>query len=70
MIYISLASYFHTGRVTGVDVVPELVARSLRDLSSDPATSQMCATGAISMHAADAHRGWSENAPYDAIHGK
>ena len=57
-----------TGRVTGVDVVPELVERSARDLASDPSVAEMVKSGAVSVHVADAHRGWAKDAPYDAIH--
>lgn len=57
-----------TGRVTGIEVVPELVERSAQSLASDSAVADMVKSGAVSVHVADAHRGWAKDAPYDAIH--
>lgn len=58
------------GRVTGVEVVPELVERSRRTLAADPATRAMVESGAVSVHVAEGSPGWPANAPYDAIHGE
>ncbi len=57
-----------SGRVVGVELVPELVERSRNALAEDPATAAMVASGALSVHQADAHYGWTSGAPYNAIH--
>ena len=57
-----------TGRVTGVELVPELMARSQETLRQDPATRDMMASGHLAVHQADAHFGCDADAPYDAIH--
>jgi protein-L-isoaspartate(D-aspartate) O-methyltransferase len=57
-----------SGRVVGVEVVPQLVERSKIALRDDPSTADMVAAGRVSIHHADAHWGMSEHAPYDAIH--
>jgi protein-L-isoaspartate(D-aspartate) O-methyltransferase len=56
------------GRVTGVELVPELVERSRETLRQDPATRSMFESGHLTVHQADAHYGCDANAPYDAIH--
>lgn len=57
-----------TGRVVGVELVPQLVSRSQETLERDPATSAMFKAGRLTIHQADAHAGWKADAPYDAIH--
>lgn len=57
-----------TGRVVGVEVVPQLVERSQKALREDPATADMVKAGRLTIHQADAHYGMQEHAPYDAIH--
>ena len=57
------------GRVTGVEVVPPLVERSVAALADDPSVQAARAAGThVSVHEADAHWGWPADAPYDAIH--
>lgn len=56
------------GRVTGVELVPELVERSRETLRLDPATGSMVQSGHLTVHQADAHYGCDVHAPYDAIH--
>jgi protein-L-isoaspartate(D-aspartate) O-methyltransferase len=57
------------GRVTGVEVVPPLVERSRAALAADEGVRAAVAAGThVSVHEADAHWGWPQDAPYDAIH--
>lgn len=56
------------GRVAGIEIVPELVQQSLESCARDPATAEHLHSGVLSMHSCDAWGGWSEGAPYDAIH--
>ena len=57
------------GRVTGVEVVAPLVERSRQALDGDPSVrAAREADTDVSVHEADAHWGWPQLAPFDAIH--
>jgi len=57
------------GTVTGVELLPELVAQSRATLDADPSVAVVRQRGGtVMVHEADAHQGWLPGAPYDAIH--
>ncbi|KAH8103032.1 protein-L-isoaspartate O-methyltransferase [Cristinia sonorae] len=56
-----------SGKVVGIDHVPELVDRSVKNLKADGLGEQL-ASGSIVMIAGDGRQGYAEGAPYDAIH--
>ncbi|KAL2642853.1 hypothetical protein R1flu_010440 [Riccia fluitans] len=55
------------GKAVGVEVIPELVERSKRDIKRTPA-GPLLEKGIIEIHAGDGKLGWPAGAPYDAIH--
>ncbi|KAK1289857.1 Protein-L-isoaspartate O-methyltransferase [Acorus calamus] len=55
------------GRAVGVEHIPELVASSIENLKKS-AAAPLLKEGSLSVHVADGRLGWSELAPYDAIH--
>jgi len=56
-----------TGKVVGIDHIPELVDWSVENLKKDGLGDQLTG-GDIVMVAGDGRRGFTESAPYDAIH--
>ncbi|KAL3696165.1 hypothetical protein R1sor_010241 [Riccia sorocarpa] len=56
-----------TGKAVGVEVIPQLVERSIRDIKRTPAGA-LLEKGTLEIHAADGKLGWPAGAPYDAIH--
>ncbi|KAA8894278.1 protein-L-isoaspartate O-methyltransferase [Sphaerosporella brunnea] len=57
-----------TGKVIGVEHIPQLVQMSEQNLRRDPLHSQMLDEGRIKMVKADGREGYPEEGPYDAIH--
>ncbi|PIA51534.1 hypothetical protein AQUCO_01100413v1 [Aquilegia coerulea] len=55
------------GRTVGVEHIPELVTSSIENIKKSAAASFM-EDGSLSIHVSDGRLGWSEYAPYDAIH--
>lgn len=60
-----------TGRVVGVEHIPELASWSLSNLHNMPASSGMgalLASQAVQVHVGDGRGGWATEAPYTCIH--
>ncbi|KAK6276015.1 hypothetical protein POUND7_005724 [Theobroma cacao] len=55
------------GRAVGVEHIPELVASSIENIKKC-AAAPLLKEGSLSVHTGDGRQGWSECAPYDAIH--
>ncbi|KAK7681406.1 hypothetical protein QCA50_015498 [Cerrena zonata] len=56
-----------TGKVVGIDHIPELVEWSVENLKNDGLTSTLD-DKSIEMITGDGRQGWLEKAPFDAIH--
>ncbi|KAJ7945782.1 Protein-L-isoaspartate O-methyltransferase [Quillaja saponaria] len=55
------------GRAVGVEHIPELVSSSIQNIQKS-AAAPLFKEGSLSVHVGDGRLGWSEFAPYDAIH--
>ncbi|XP_009592490.1 protein-L-isoaspartate O-methyltransferase 1-like isoform X2 [Nicotiana tomentosiformis] len=55
------------GRAVGVEHIPELLAWSIK-IVEQSAAAPLLKDGSLSLHVGDGRKGWSEHAPYDAIH--
>ncbi|GJP32981.1 hypothetical protein CLOM_g17560 [Closterium sp. NIES-68] len=55
------------GKAVGVEHIPELVERSVRDVRRS-AAGHLLESGVISLHVGDGRQGWLHDSPYDAIH--
>ncbi|XP_078089697.1 l-isoaspartyl protein carboxyl methyltransferase, like isoform X2 [Mustelus asterias] len=55
-----------TGKVVGIDHIPELVEQSIHNVQSDNST--LLSSGRLSLIVGDGRRGYPDGAPYDAIH--
>lgn len=56
------------GRVVGVDHIQELVDLAKKNTGKSPEGREMIEKGQVVFVKADGRRGWSDGAPYDAIH--
>jgi len=56
----------NTGKVIGIDVIPELVDWSVENVKKDD--PDLLTSGRIALKAGDGWKGDPENAPFDAIH--
>lgn len=56
------------GRVVGVDHIQELVDLATDNMSKSADGQEMLRTGQVVFVKADGRKGWTEGAPYDAIH--
>ena len=56
------------GKVFGVDIYPELVARSKRNIQSSPIDKELLESGTIQLSVGNGWQGLSDEAPFDAIH--
>lgn len=64
-----LASLVGTeGRVVGVDHIQELVDLAKRNTGKSPEGRDMLEKGQVAFVKGDGRKGWSDGAPYDAIH--
>ncbi|MFT7817301.1 protein-L-isoaspartate(D-aspartate) O-methyltransferase-like, partial [Arapaima gigas] len=55
-----------TGRVVGIDHIPELVEDSLRNVRADD--PELLSSGRVKLVVGDGRLGYPDDAPYDAIH--
>ncbi|XP_073140463.1 protein-L-isoaspartate O-methyltransferase 1-like [Henckelia pumila] len=55
------------GRAVGVEHIPELVESSTRNIQGS-AAAELLKEGSLSLHVGDGRLGWTDFAPYDAIH--
>ncbi|CAK9143948.1 unnamed protein product [Ilex paraguariensis] len=55
------------GRAVGVEHIPELSTTSIQNIQKS-AAAPLLKEGSLSVHVGDGRLGWSEFAPYDAIH--
>ncbi|GAA0178180.1 methyltransferase [Lithospermum erythrorhizon] len=55
------------GHAVGVEHIPELVARSIKNIETS-AAAPLLKEGSLKVHVGDGRLGWPEFAPYDAIH--
>lgn len=56
------------GRVVGVDHIQELVDLAMSNMNKSADGQEMLRTGQVVFVKADGRKGWTEGAPYDAIH--
>ena len=56
------------GKVFGVDIYPELVARSKQNIRSSPSDKELLDSGTIQLSVGNGWEGLSDEAPFDAIH--
>jgi len=56
------------GTVIGVDHIQPLVDMSIANLSKSAVGKKMLETGQVKFVLGDGRKGWTEGAPYDAIH--
>jgi len=57
-----------SGKVIGIDHIPELVNMSEQNLAKDLSTKAMVNSGRIKLVVGDGRQGFASQAPYDAIH--
>lgn len=56
------------GQVFGIDIYPELVARSKQNILASSADRELFESKTIQLRVGNGWEGWPEEAPYDAIH--
>ena len=56
----------NTGKVHGIDHIPQLVETSVNNLKKG--NSELLSSGVLEMHTGDGRKGYAPGAPYDAIH--
>lgn len=56
------------GRVVGVDHIQGLVDKATKNIGKSPEGREMLEKGQVVFVKADGRKGWTDGAPYDAIH--
>ena len=56
------------GRVVGVDHIQGLVDKATKNMGKSPEGREMLEKGQVVFVKADGRKGWTDGAPYDAIH--
>lgn len=57
-----------TGKVVGIDHIPELVDESIKHMKKDRLTKQLMETERVVLVSGDGRKGYPSEAPFDAIH--
>lgn len=56
------------GRVVGIDHIQGLVDKATKNMGKSPEGREMLEKGQVVFVKADGRKGWTDGAPYDAIH--